>query len=633
MTGGAVAEFLGPKLITSVALTGSDPYLRAGSDAAILFETKDADFVMKLIAAQQIAAQAGTAEVKAVSGEVSGVRYSGVVSRDRSICSYLAKLDSAVVVSNSLYQLDRVVQAHQGTIETIAGLEEYAFFRDRYKIGEPDEAALLILSDAAIRRWCSARWRIADSRRTRAAGVLSELQARHLDTLAGGKVTRKPLECEPPIEGMGELELTPTGICSSMYGSLSFLTPIAEMNMEKVTPEESEAYQRWRDRYQMNWRGIFDPIAIRFSIRPAGIGLDVTVRPLIVRSEYREFMEIAGKNAFTATAGDRHGETLFQAILSVDANSPVIQRMGNFGMGMPSTGMFPGQELGMQMNMMGWLGRWVTIYGEKDPFWGELMKVEVDKRGDFMEENLHRLPLVAEAEVANPLILTTFMMSVRALVDGSAPGMTVWLMQNYKEQPYVKITMSAQNPQRSDKFKNLGICYATLPDVLLISTSEEQLHRALDRRAAAKQNPSKNEKEPQEDSGWLGGSMALDVKGEAREMLETLFSEEYRYSQQRRAWGNIPILNEWKKRYSSEQPAEFHQRYWQVKLQSPGGGHYVWNEEYQTMESTVYGHPGQPRMPEKMADGILGIRQMSMGITFEDDGLRARTEFQKMGGQ
>jgi len=43
---------LGPKIIGSIAITGSDLYLRAGSDVAVLFEAKDAAALKNLLSAQ-----------------------------------------------------------------------------------------------------------------------------------------------------------------------------------------------------------------------------------------------------------------------------------------------------------------------------------------------------------------------------------------------------------------------------------------------------------------------------------------------------------------------------------------------------------------------------------------------------
>ena len=64
---------------------------------------------------------------------------------------------------------------------------------------------------------------------------------------------------------------------------------------------------------------------------------------------------------------------------------------------------------------------------------------------------------------------------------------------------------------------------------------------------------------------------------------------------QARAWANLPILNQWRQRCPEQDPLALHAAHWQTTLRCPGGGRYVWNEEYQTMASTVYGHPGEPQ--------------------------------------
>ena len=64
---------------------------------------------------------------------------------------------------------------------------------------------------------------------------------------------------------------------------------------------------------------------------------------------------------------------------------------------------------------------------------------------------------------------------------------------------------------------------------------------------------------------------------------------------QRLSWGNLPILNEWKRLFPEDDSVALHERLWGVKLVCPGGGEYKWNESWQTFESTVYGHPAEPK--------------------------------------
>ena len=94
---------------------------------------------------------------------------------------------------------------------------------------------------------------------------------------------------------------------------------------------------------------------------------------------------------------------------------------------------------------------------------------------------------------------------------------------------------------------------------------------------------------------WLGSNVALRVDRKIFEVANALSRDQYQQTMQTRCWGNLPILNEWKRLYPDRDPVEVHQAVWGVELVCPGGGKYVWNEKYRTMESTVYGHPGEPK--------------------------------------
>ena len=67
-----------------------------------------------------------------------------------------------------------------------------------------------------------------------------------------------------------------------------------------------------------------------------------------------------------------------------------------------------------------------------------------------------------------------------------------------------------------------------------------------------------------------------------------------------------------------------HQEVWKTRLVCPGGGSYVWNEQWQTIESTAYGHPGEPKDGPDWPEALRKILFGNFGVTFENDGLRAR---------
>ena len=95
------------------------------------------------------------------------------------------------------------------------------------------------------------------------------------------------------------------------------------------------------------------------------------------------------------------------------------------------------------------------------------------------------------------------------------------------------------------------------------------------------------------------------------------------------AWGNLPILNEWKRRYPGRDPVDVHRQLWHAELLCPGGGKYVWNEKCGTMESTVYGHPGDPKQGPPAPPVLSSFRKADFGLTFENQGLRARATLER----
>jgi hypothetical protein len=323
------ARLLGPRLVKSVAMTGSDSYLRTGTDVAFLFEAVDPGALKQLLLAQVTASAGKEKSVKLLRGDVGGIEYVGFRSPDRRICSYIATIGDVVVVTNSPYQLEQLAGVKGGKIKSIAGLAEYKFFRDRYRRGDPEETAFVFLSDATIRRWCGPRWRILTSRRTRDMAVISELQAGQMDRLAQGGLRAGPIYTDLPLAAAGDLTLQPDGVHAEGVGSLAFMTPIAEMPVDKVSKAEADAYRRWREGYERNWTGVFDPIGLRLGVRKERLSADLTVMPLIGGSGYRELIAVSRGAKIAPDAGDPH-DTLLHVVLAINKDSETVQRYGNF---------------------------------------------------------------------------------------------------------------------------------------------------------------------------------------------------------------------------------------------------------------------------------------------------------------
>jgi hypothetical protein len=637
--------------VRSLAVTGSDLYFAQGTDIAVLVETPEPERVAALLLSQIGLATVDDPTAEWSQGRVGGLGFWGVRNVARTRSSYVARLPGAVVVTNSLHQLGRLASVQQGESDAIASLPEYTFFRSRYARNDPAESAFGLLSDAAIRRLCGPRWRIGDSRRTRDAAALMQLQAAHLDELVAGQAGDREIQAETRLSVPSTLSLTGSGVVSPAVGSLAFMTPIGELPLDRVTLDEARAYEQWRRGYERNWTWAFDPMGLRLTVREEEVAADLTVMPLIFGTQYRQFVSITEGAKLAPYAGDPHG-ALGHAVLAINTQSELFE----MGRRLSSRTL-----LGPAVDPFGWIGQSVAVYADDDPFWKELADVPPDERLKFLENEAWRLPVGVQVEISSGLKLVALLTTVRAMVDQAAPGMTEWETRDYRDEPYTRVSLTKRGRSGQRGLDKAALYYAASGDALVVSTNEDVLRRAIDRqlqrrekepreaesreaesREAESREAESREAESQgirewdrsEDPSkkpWLGKSVGLQVDAKLLEALARFGREEYQAMMQARAWDNIPVLNEWKRRYPREDAIALHERLWQARLVCPGGGHYVWNDRWQTFESTVYGHPGEPKPGPAVPPALSAFASGNIGLTFEHQGLRVQMALARPG--
>lgn len=612
-----LARLVGPHVARSVALTGSDPFFPMGTDVAVLFEAPDPAVLETLLLARITLAVQAEKEARPEQGTVEGLGYRGYCSPDRRVSVYVARLGGAVAVSNSLPALGRLALADSGRTPALAGLPEYKFFRDRYRRGDPEEIGLVFLSDATIRRWCGPRWRIADSRRVRALAVLGEIQASQADALVRGEAHGGPVYADLAGPELGKLTLAPAGVRSSVYGGPAFMTPIAEMPLSTVTKAEAEGYGRWRDNYQRNWRWAFDPIALRLGVHNDRLTADLTVMPLIAGSDYRDFAEITRGATFDPQRQDSH-DALLHVVLSLNHESRPFRSSRDM-LGMMTQGL-----------SVSWIGNSVGVYLDDDPFWQRLAQNPEWRRGRWFGAGMFTgLPLAVRVDVADGLQLAVFLSAARAWVEQTAPGLTLWESLKYQDRAYVRISPTEQARALGGATAVLGAVYYTASGgALLVTPNEEVLKRAIDRQIAADAARAAGKPAPQ-GRPWLGTNLAVQADARLAEVFSKVAPELYQQALQLQAWNNLPILNEWKRRYPDQDPVAVHNRLWSVKLLSPGGGAYEWSDKWHTMQSTVYGCPAEPKLGPPLSAALGQFHLASFGLTFEPQGLRAQLRLDK----
>jgi hypothetical protein len=267
------------------------------------------------------------------------------------------------------------------------------------------------------------------------------------------------------------------------------------------------------------------------------------------------------------------------------------------------------------------------VYADRDPYWEELLKLKPEERGRKLQRDGFRLPIGVRLEVRDPLKLALFLTALRGFIQQASPGLTKWENPTHRGQQYVKIAPARPRAVGTDELDNAALYYAIVGDGLLFSPNEGVIQRAIDRQLDRDERKNAGERADGLTPGWLGESLALKLEHVLPQFfLWYVELAEPQVAAQTNSWSNLPILNEWKRRYPDRDPVEVHRRYWKTELVCPGGGKYVWNEHWRTMESTVFGHPGEPKLPEKFDASLFPFAKASFGITFELDGLRSRLE-------
>ncbi len=622
----AVGKLLGAAVIREVALTGSDAFLRTGTDVALIFDSPSAATLLEFVQRAQdlaLANPSGAVPVERSSGTFAGaaggaeITWRAVTSRDDAIRSYVLRHDDLVVVSNSLPQLERVAQTLAGALPALASSDEYKFFRRRYPRGG-DESALVVLSDATIRRWCGPRWRIGMARRTQAAAWLADLEARRLRALSRGEA--------PTRESLGHVGLkdfefvgTQAHVHSQAWGSARFLRPILELDLTRATALERDAYERYRAAYQSRWSRFFDPIALRLIADERALEVDLTVMPLIDDTEYDDWRAWCG-DVMLAGPSFRTADALGYFAVALDPDGRHLKDVAST---LSSTS-------GASTNVSaGWVDGRAELYAPADPWWDELLAAEQSgDQNEFLTENYHRCPLVFVVPSKDPLRLAALLTAMRAASASAAPNLLTWETLDYKGISYVSIR--PQKGAGGDFFDvdQVQLCYAALPEAWIVSLREDKLQQTLDgvleRRTGAQSATPMD---------WFGGSACLEFSPRLPLFLFGLGDEGFSEATVTRHYASLPILNELRREFPDQDPQRLYaEAFGAGTLASgvDGGAGFVWNETWGTFESKSHGSPAAPRQGPSLRSLFASIERIRLGLTFEHDGVRAKARLVRL---
>ncbi len=596
---------LGSALVDEVAISGSDPYFRTGTDIAVLMQTKQPTVLFKAITSQIAATANQFSDASKTTESIEGIDIVYWRTHDRQFSSCVMQLPDAVVVSNSVSQLRAVVQTSLKQRAGMSGLGEYKFFRHRYRRDPDSPKALLIITDAAIRRWCGAEWRIAAARRTRARAELAEQTVQHRNAIIAGSTSgEQAVGPSTNLPSIGALYLNNRGIHSETFGTLDFQTPIAELGMKKATKNEVRLYEDWRNQYQRMWRNVFDPIAIEIELKDKSVTVDLSVIPLIMNSSYQSLIESIGNERLKNEHPAQHPEAILSSSVAIDTNSQSLGFLRS---------LFSDRE---GVNMLSWIDGEISWHVDYDQQWFDRQSaVSPWKLGD--DSLFHDFPLAIFIPSRDNLRMAAFVLGVRASVERLVPNLLTWEDVKVDGAQYVigkfrEGTLgSTQLPQ---------IYYTTLPTGFVVSTNERVFLCTLKNRTdkqAIESDEAILTMDPaaQYEVRMTGRGLAWDVwRGWNRGL---------RWNS-RVAWSNLPVLNYLRTHYPDQDPVVVYMRLFGERITEPADGDYAWNSQMETYESSHYGHHLAPKAGPGNLVNIPPNAIANAVLSFQDGGLRAR---------
>ncbi len=490
-----LAKTLGHTVVQRVAVMGSDPYLREGSDVTMVFQLHNQTVFDTELERHMASYQAQIPGIATRTITHGAHTVTIKTDPDGLVRQHRALVDDFAIVSNSEGAIRAVLDAIDGKRRRLSDDKDLAYMLARDP-GEHDGFAFL--SDHFIAEVVGPRQKILAAQRQQALAEL--LTPGYAALLYGWLEGRAPADTETLIasglldreelrhEDGSVIRFAPGDTARSTWGSPAALTPLIDRPRPTVVTEgERAAYDQFARGYQDYWRQFMDPVAIRLDIEEAGgrteATVDIRVLPLIAGTDYGEIEAVVGNERIEVPALSDG----IQAVWAVGSDSDLRRQLDRSASAFDSKG-----DIGL-----GWLGDWVMV-GSLDrralvealvALDDDIQRPLDDAQDDDGRElkaarQIGKLPVYAAAHVKNPVAMVTTLTAIRKAINEIAPGMVQWGEHSrHGEYPIVRVGIDpdAQFGQFADA---LALYYVQAGEVFILALQPSTLETLIDRVTA-----------------------------------------------------------------------------------------------------------------------------------------------------
>ncbi len=311
-----LSKIFGPQVIADVAIIGQDTFVREGTSLGFVFQAKNSLLLNSSITQQRAAAlQNGAKETKE---RIADHDVSLIATDDNRVRSFYAVDGDYHLVTNSRTLVRRFYEAGQGQ-QSLGKADEFRSVRTLMPLSR-DDSAFVYLSDEFFRNLVGPKYRVEMTRRMQALTEIELIQlaklAARAEGVPGDRIEQLlAAQLLPKLFGQrsdgSHPSATTGGYVDSLRGARGSFLPVADVEVEKVTRAEADAYEEFSRFYRGQWQRV-DPVAIGIKHQAGGkanrerIVCDIHIAPY-AKTHYGEFaawFSPATKSAVGPVPGD-----------------------------------------------------------------------------------------------------------------------------------------------------------------------------------------------------------------------------------------------------------------------------------------------------------------------------------------
>jgi len=633
-----LTRLFGDFVIGEIAITGGDPFLKEGSDVALIIEVKSRrvfNTMMKTYSERMLKANR---DARVSESKYDGIVIHSIVTADRRISSHSAYLGDYKVYSNSMDTLQLIINTYAKKRKSMAENLDFKYMRTIFPGTAAAEDGFIYMSDSFIRKLLSARWKIEAQRRiicqthlrmiaNAATMYRAEMRKKaSIETLIEEKyLSEKVNRC--PDGGTYSLDESGRIFCT-VHNCLQYCTPISSIALEKVAKAEAEDYKQFVRRYNDFWSRYFDPIGIRLRLGNR-IEAETCILPLIENSMYNRLREIVGGEPVQLGSQVLTDRTIASITSKLHLDSEMLEEIGKM-----QSLIFPtlppirdciGDSLSLNFYDSDVL---FTFAEEGMGMFGGWMDLEEQIIFGLIASSIN-LPVYAVVELKDEELGRTFIREFLKLFQrqsaAEGPGFgSEFAIERYSAGQHKGHTINTLVLRLLVvKFR---LHYAIASERLIVSTKRYVLEKVLDSLDAMQSSGD----------AIAIGNVQLNIQPRAFDRLRPIVRIGWQERMREACLKNIEPVRVLVECYDATEKTlnATSKKVEGVTVRCPSGGAYKYDSARDIVYCTVHGNRNHPRQPvevkenEGLLDFISRMTDFSVRFRFTEEGIMTKVAFE-----